>query len=94
MESKSGSRKYSKNLKERVSIRNEYHIQDAHMAETKAKLNSLVKDLGRNAHFQAISQHLTSTPAFQQVPQDEADPFKRLRKEKGSKDLKKNSVLC
>ena len=77
MGGKSRSRKRSKNLKERVNIRNVYCIQDAHMAETKAKLNSLDKDNGRKAHFQAISQHITSTLVFGQVPQDEADPFKK-----------------
>ena len=67
MGGKSRSRKRSKNLKERVNIRNVYCIQDAHMAAAKAKLNSFDKDLGREAHFQAISQHLTSSLVFRQV---------------------------
>ena len=45
MESKCGSRKCSKNSKERVSIRNVYRIQDAHTAEAKAELNSVDKTL-------------------------------------------------
>ena len=93
MEKKSGSRKRSKNLKERVSMRNVYRIQDAHGEETRAELKSLEKDLGRKAHFQAISRHLSSTLVFRQVPPDEIDPLKKLSREKGQKISKKLSFL-
>ena len=60
-----------------------YPTQDAHIEETRAELNSFDKDLGKKAHFQAISKHLSSTLVFWQVPKDETDPYKKLLREKG-----------
>ena len=70
-----------------------YPTQDAHVEETRAELNSFDKDLGKKAHFQAISKHLSSTLVFWQVPQDETDPLKKLARQKGQKISKKLSSL-
>ena len=92
MEAKSGSRKRSQKPKKRVSEKNAYRVQDKRVEETRAELDFMKKDLGRKAHFQAISQQLLSTLVFRQVPKDEADPFKKL-KGKESKDLKKTQLF-
>ena len=89
MESK--TRKRSKNLKERVGIRNVYRIQETHVEQTRAELAFMQKDLGRKAHFKTISQDLTSALVFRQVRQDANDPFKQLSKEKGHRNSKKLS---
>ena len=93
MEAKSGSRKRSQKQKKRVSEKNAYRVQDKRVEETRAELDFMKKDLGRKAHFQAISQQLLSTLVFRQVPKDEADPFKKLSREKGQKISKKLSFF-
>ena len=93
MEAKSGSRKRSQKQKKRVSEMNAYRFQDKRVEETRAELDFMKKDLGRRAHFQAISQQLLSTLVFRQVPKDEADPFKKLSREKGQKISKKLSFF-
>jgi hypothetical protein len=85
MASKSAGKMRSRNLKERVSLRNAYRIQE----ETKTEFNSMRKHLAKQGNFKIISQHLASHLIFRQVPQDHTDPFEKLSKSKGQMNSKK-----